>query len=62
MFDEHREFSDLFHRLRRASNGYRAPDPSDTSVVDVMRGLEELEHLVFRHHHVENHVLAARFR
>jgi regulator of cell morphogenesis and NO signaling len=62
MFDEHREFSELLHRLRHVSHSYRPPDAHDADMVAVMHGLEELEHLVLRHHHVENHVLAARFR
>lgn len=62
MFDEHREFSDMLHRLRDLTHGYKAPDPRDADAVALLRGLAELEHLILRHHHVENHVLAPRFR
>ena len=61
MFDEHREFSGFLNRLRHLTNGYVAPDPHDEDIVHLFRGLAELEHLVLRHHHVENHVLAPRF-
>ena len=62
MFDEHREFTAAFARLREAAHDYRAPDPSDRAVQGVLSGLEELERMVMRHHHVENHVLVPRFR
>jgi len=61
MFDEHRVFSELFHRLRDMTGGYRAPDGADEEVVLLMRGIAELESLVNRHHHLENHVLLPRF-
>jgi regulator of cell morphogenesis and NO signaling len=62
MFDEHREFADLFRRMRAATNGYRAPEGANANVARLYRGVAELEALVLRHHHLENHVLLPRFR
>ena len=61
MFDEHREFSELFHRLREMTGDYAAPDGAGAEVATLFRGLAELESLVNRHHHLENHVLLPRF-
>jgi len=62
MFDEHREFGDLFRRLRAATNGYQPPEGANANIARLYRGVAELEALVLRHHHLENHVLLPRFR
>lgn len=62
MFDEHREFGGLFIRLRELTNSYTPPKGADDNVRRLFRGLAELEGLVGRHHHVENHILLPRFR
>ena len=61
MFDEHREFGDHFVRLRATTGDYRAPD-DEPDLADLYRALAELEGMVGRHHHVENHVLLPRFQ
>jgi regulator of cell morphogenesis and NO signaling len=62
MFDEHRDFADLFRRLRAATGGYQPPAGVNENVARLYRGVAELEALVLRHHHLENHVLMPRFR
>lgn len=62
MFDEHRDFGQRFHRLRDATRGYTPPPRAPDDVVALFAAVHELEHLVARHHHVENHVLLPRFR
>jgi regulator of cell morphogenesis and NO signaling len=62
MFDEHRDFTLMFRRLRASTSDYRPPDGADDEVVALYAGVHELEGLVARHHHVENHVLLPRFR
>ena len=62
MFDEHREFTHQFRRLRTATNDYQAPAGASDDLIALYAGVHELEGLVARHHHVENHVLLPRFR
>ena len=62
MFDEHREFTHQFRRLRTATNDYQAPAGASDEVVELYAAVHEFEILVARHHHVENHVLLPRFR
>ncbi|MBK9035566.1 MAG: DUF542 domain-containing protein [Myxococcales bacterium] len=62
MFDEHREFTLMFHRLRAMTHEYQAPTGSSDEVTELYVAVHELETLVARHHHVENHVLLPRFR
>lgn len=62
MFDEHREFSLLLRRLREATGDYAPGEDLDDNVRALYRALRDLESLVLRHHHVENHVLLPRFR
>ena len=62
MFDEHREVADRFRRLRAATGNYQPPDGANENIGRLYRGVAELEGMVLRHHHVENHVLLPRFR
>ena len=62
MFDEHRDFTHMFKRLRTATGEYQAPAGASDEVVELYAALHEFEVLVARHHHVENHVLLPRFR
>ena len=62
MFDEHRDFTQMFKRLRAATGEYQAPAGASDEVVELYAALHEFEVLVARHHHVENHVLLPRFR
>ncbi len=62
MFDEHREFAQALRRLRQVGNGYQAPAGAPIEVIELYAALHELELLVVRHHHVENHALLPRFR
>jgi regulator of cell morphogenesis and NO signaling len=62
MFDEHREFSALLRRLRATTQDYSPGEDVGENVRALYRALGDLESLVLRHHHVENHVLLPRFR
>lgn len=62
MFDEHREFAELLRRLRAAAHDYVPGEDIGDNVRALYRALADLESLVLRHHHVENHVLLPRFR
>lgn len=62
MFDEHRDFTHRFKRLRTSTSDYQPPAGSPDEVVELYAALHEFEGLVARHHHVENHVLLPRFR
>ncbi len=62
MFDEHREFAALLRRLRAETNDYAPGADIGDDVRGLYRDLADLESLVLRHHHVENHVLLPRFR
>ncbi len=62
MFDDHRELTGLLRGLRAATGTYTPPDLVDPELRQFFAGLRELDALITRHHHVENHVLLPRFR
>jgi len=62
MFDDHREITGLLRGLREATSDYAALDIIDSELSEFIAGLAELDALITRHHHVENHVLLPRFR
>ncbi len=62
MFDEHREVADRFRRMRTSTGNYTPPEGCNENIARLYRGVAELEAMVLRHHHLENHVLLPRFR
>jgi len=62
MFDEHREFAGLLRRMRELADDYAPVDGLGENVKALYRALRELESLILRHDHVENHVLLPRFK
>lgn len=61
MFDDHADITRLLRRLRETTSDYVAP-LLDPDLTELFAGLAELDALITRHHHVENHVLLPRFR
>jgi regulator of cell morphogenesis and NO signaling len=58
---EHLKVAALLERIREASGGFALPDWACNSYRTLFASLERLEADVFRHVHLENHVLRPRF-
>lgn len=61
MFDDHADITRLLRAMRELTDDYGIPI-DDNDLRCLYAGLSELDALITRHHHVENHVLLARFR
>lgn len=61
MFDDHADITRLLRAMRELTDDYGIPI-DDNELRRLYAGLSELDALITRHHHVENHVLLARFR
>lgn len=61
MRDDHLDVAKLLEDIRRASEDFAVPEWACGSYRVLFGELEELEADVFRHVHLENHVLAPRF-
>jgi regulator of cell morphogenesis and NO signaling len=62
MTAEHREVGRALEELRALADDYRVPDWACRSYRTLFAELEQLEADTHRHIHLENHVLAPRFR
>lgn len=61
MTAEHAQVASLLARVREASDEFRTPSHACMSYRTLFAELERLEADTFRHVHLENHVLKARF-
>ncbi len=61
MADEHLEVAKLLERIRAASEEFTLPEWACNSYRTLFSELEQIESDVFKHVHLENHVLKPRF-
>lgn len=61
MQKDHLEVADMLERMRNATEDYRLPDWACNSYRTLFAELEKMESDIFRHVHLENHVLMPRF-
>jgi len=60
MMLEHEAVGDLLRDIRRVTNNFALPDDACTSYRALFAGLEDFEHDVHRHIHIENNILFPR--
>lgn len=61
MLDDHLEVARVLERIRKASNDFRLPGGACNSYRTLFSELQQIEGDVFKHIHLENHVLGPRF-
>ncbi len=61
MLDDHLEVARVLERIRKATDDFRLPGGACNSYRTLFSELEQIEGDVFKHIHLENHVLSPRF-
>ena len=60
MIADHDDAGSLLKELRAATNDFQAPEDACTTWRDLYKGIEEFEHDLHRHLHLENNILFPR--